>query len=61
MNVVIDECVQIYQPKKDGAKGVKAPEDLGRILLKGESTALCILSMLLVTPTRGPWDTRESG
>jgi small nuclear ribonucleoprotein (snRNP)-like protein len=36
MNVVIDETLQIYQPKKDGGKAVKEPEELGRILLKGE-------------------------
>ena len=36
MNVVIDETIQHYQPKKDGSKAVKASEELGRILLKGE-------------------------
>ena len=36
MNVVIDETLQIYQPKKDGGKAVKESEELGRILLKGE-------------------------
>jgi len=40
MNVVIDETVQIYQPKKDGGKAVKEPEELGRILLKGESNGV---------------------
>ena len=42
MNLVIDDCVQVYQPKKDGSKTVKAPEDLGRILLKGEFDALLL-------------------
>ena len=36
MNVVIDETIQHYQPKKDGSKAAKASEELGRILLKGE-------------------------
>lgn len=36
MNVVIDETLQIYQPKKDGGKAVKESEELGRLLLKGE-------------------------
>lgn len=40
MNVVIDDTVQIYQPKKDSSKPVKAPEELGRILLKGELQAV---------------------
>lgn len=40
MNVVIDETVQVYQPKKDGSKAVKEPESLGRILLKGERAFL---------------------
>lgn len=36
MNVVIDETVQVYQPKKEGSKAVKESEELGRILLKGQ-------------------------
>jgi len=39
MNVVIDETIQHYQPKKDGSKAVKPSEELGRILLKGELRA----------------------
>ncbi|KAK1925939.1 hypothetical protein DB88DRAFT_485678 [Papiliotrema laurentii] len=40
MNVVIDETTQIYQPKKDESKPVKEPEQLGRILLKGDNITL---------------------
>ena len=41
MNVVIDETVQVYQPKKDGSQPSKENEDLGRILLKGELFRVC--------------------